>query len=105
MATIFADLSSETVGVSDGVYTPDAETSSGTPITLHLFGTFSGAEASVEVSTYNDGSNDIYTPVFTGIQGPRVLTIDFETDVKFRVVVKELSSTSSVFATTGGGNT
>ena len=105
MATLCAGISSNSDGVVEGAYTSSVFTSLGSPVTVAVFGEFKQADAVIELSTYNDGSEDIYFQFESLPKGPSVRTVDVEAGVKLRVSLKNLVATSSITATVGGGNT
>ena len=105
MASLFEQVNVNTEGVVDGVLTSAAFTITATrQTTLSLNGEFDKAIVVLEVSTYNNGSADVYQP-HQVYRGPKVETFILDETIKVRVVARGLTTASSITVTTGGGNT
>ena len=107
----FEDINGSSGGVSNGEITSDAITVTSRPLTIHFFPsdgkTLKRAKMEILVSTYNDGSNDIYALAEVIPTGPRLINFYCEDDAKIKIKLYDLEEDSdqACCVTIGGGNT
>lgn len=103
MAVFFESLNSSSAGVVDGEFTSAEFVSTGA-FTFHTFGTFDSATVQILLSTYATGGSDVYSPILSAMAVGTAERVDVDAGCKVKVKVMNLSATSSVTATSGGGN-